>query len=63
MAVRKYLKVEGRLQQIVFEDLKCIKLENGQTVPINLVGQYEYIEMDQEPERRHSKRQQQYSLI
>ncbi|HAS89848.1 MAG TPA: hypothetical protein DCS48_11180 [Desulfovibrio sp.] len=53
----RYLKVEGRLQQIVFEDSQCMKLENGQVVPMNLVGQYEFIVLDQEPERRPEKRQ------
>ena len=62
MVKRRYLKVEGRLQQIVFEDSQCMKLENGQVIPMNLVGQYEFVEVDQEPERR-TCRQRQCSLM
>ena len=60
---RRYLKVDGRLQQIVFEDTQCMKLENGQVVPIHLVGQYEFVELDQDPDRRQNNKQRQCSLI
>ncbi|GEM_PF-6401417 len=60
---RRYLKVDGRLQQIVFEDSQCMKLENGQVIPMNLVGQYEFVEVDQDSERKPCKRQRQCSLM
>lgn len=63
MVKRRYLKVEGRLQLIIFEDSQYMKLENGQQIPMNLVGQYELVEEDPEPERRQSKRQRQCRLL
>ena len=60
---KQYLKIEGRLLLIVFEDINYMALENGQQIPMNLVGQYEMVEEDPEQKPRPGNRQRQCSLL